>query len=162
MRPVIPPHTIYRTPSCRLAYRYTYRVLGLLLGLFLLGLLAESGGRAVRRWTANLLEQVAYGGALGLGILAYGVAGLAALRGLDLVRFTPLGVVAIFLVLGGSQRWYWLNWKEAVRCPREMVEGALAGLAVLLALVSLTLCLLPPDGNEWDALAYPRIARFKV
>ncbi|GIV05474.1 MAG: hypothetical protein KatS3mg016_1049 [Fimbriimonadales bacterium] len=129
-------------------------MLGLLLGLILFGILAESGGRVARRWTPNLLEQVAYGGALGLGILAYGVAGLAALGGLEFVRFAPLGAAAILLALGGSQRWRWLDWKEALHRPRGIVEGALAGGAVLLVLLSLTLCLLPPDGNEWDALAY--------
>jgi len=120
----------------------------------LLGLLAELGGRAARRWTPNLLEQVAYGGALGLGILAYGVAGLAALGGLEFIRLAPFGVAAILLALGGSQRWRALNWKEALRRPRGTTEAVLAGMAVLLALLSLTLCLLPPDGNEWDALAY--------
>ena len=35
-----------------------------------------------------------------------------------------------------------------------MPQAVLLSLCVLLALLSLLLCALPPDGNEWDALAY--------
>jgi 4-amino-4-deoxy-L-arabinose transferase-like glycosyltransferase len=39
--------------------------------------------------------------------------------------------------------------------PHRLPQAALLiALTVLLALLSLLLCALPPDGNEWDALAY--------
>ena len=36
----------------------------------------------------------------------------------------------------------------------KLPQAVLLSLCVLLALLSLLLCALPPDGNEWDALAY--------
>ena len=36
----------------------------------------------------------------------------------------------------------------------KLPQAVLLSLCVLLALLGLLLCALPPDGNEWDALAY--------
>ncbi|MCX7924820.1 MAG: hypothetical protein N2554_03295 [Fimbriimonadales bacterium] len=129
-------------------------MLGLLFGLVILLVLMELGGRAMRRWTPNLLEQIAYGGALGLGLMAYVAGALAAIGGTELVPLAPLIPAFLLLLASGGRRSRWLAWGEAFRRPHGVMEGLLAVVAWLLALLSLALCLLPPDGNEWDALAY--------
>jgi hypothetical protein len=46
------------------------------------------------------------------------------------------------------------NLKEGVASSADRwVQGALLTLSAALAVLSLLLCALPPDGNEWDALA---------
>ncbi|MFN7162762.1 MAG: hypothetical protein ACK4NB_06830, partial [Fimbriimonadales bacterium] len=54
-------------------------MLGVLIGLVLIGLVASWGGRVMRSFTPNLLEQLAFGGALALGVLAYSMAGASAI-----------------------------------------------------------------------------------
>lgn len=129
-------------------------MLGILIGLTILLVFAGLGGRVMRRWTPNPLEQIAFGGAIGLGLLAYVAGALAAIGRLEGLRIAPLLPALGFLLVSGQPRASWLGWGEAFRRPRERIEMLNAIAAWLLALLSLVLCLLPPDGNEWDALAY--------
>ena len=47
------------------------------------------------------------------------------------------------------------NLKEGVASSADKwVQAALLALSAALGVLSLLLCALPPDGNEWDALAY--------
>ncbi len=129
-------------------------MVGLLVGLAVGGLAVGVGMYLLGRLPLSAGERIAYGGALGLGLLAYAVALLAALHWLS-----GLWLLLALLIAGGlwgwarslrpwgqaglssppdSPRWIWLVW-------------ALVGALMLTALA---LCLLPPDGNEWDALAY--------
>jgi hypothetical protein len=126
------------------------------MGLIFTGLLAMWGGRAIRRFTPNLLEQLAFGGALGLAVLAYCAAGFAAVGFANAVGITA-SVVLTVGALGGlmaALKGGRLRWSEARLRVRHPLEAALTLAAGLLALMGLTLCALPPDGNEWDALAY--------
>ncbi|GIV10985.1 MAG: hypothetical protein KatS3mg020_0476 [Fimbriimonadales bacterium] len=126
------------------------------MGLVFTGLLAMWGGRAMRRFTPNLLEQLAFGGALGLGVLAYCAAGFAAVGFASAVGMAS-SIVLTVVALGGLAAMLKggrLSWSEAHPRVRHPLEAALTLAAGLLALMGLTLCALPPDGNEWDALAY--------
>ncbi len=131
-------------------------MLGVLIGLALIGLVAPWGGRAMRSFTPNLLEQLAFGGALALGALAYCMAGASAIGLADSVGatisliLTIAGVGALGAAFGGGR----LNWSEARVRLRNPLEAVLTLAAWLLALLGLILCALPPDGNEWDAIAY--------
>jgi hypothetical protein len=131
-------------------------VLGVVAGLFLTLALAVRGCVALGSFSANLLERLAFGGALGLGLLAYFVAGAAAIGVL-----TPVGSIAtlvlVVLALGvvhALRKGDRPNWRTLLQRPANALEASLALAAGLLALLSLVLCALPPDGNEWDALAY--------
>ncbi|MCS7208201.1 MAG: glycosyltransferase family 39 protein [Fimbriimonadales bacterium] len=129
-------------------------MLGVLLGLVLIGVLVTAGGGLMRRLTPNLLEQLAFGGALMLGVLAYWMAGLAAF---GLLRFegVRLGLWVLPVLLAGLLVWRIRpSWGTARPHLRNPLEGILTLTAWLLALLSLLLCALPPDGNEWDAQAY--------
>jgi len=127
---------------------------GLLIGLGL-GLLATgAGARLLHRLSLSFWEQIAYGGALGLGLLAYGVALFAALHWL-----AGLWLLVGAVVIGGGWGWLillraWRLEKQPVPKGRSPLYGLMWGLVGLLLLMGLVLCLLPPDGNEWDALAY--------
>ncbi len=131
-------------------------VLGVVVGFIVTLVLALRGGAALGRYTANLAQRLAFGGALGFGLLAYCVAGVAALGVLNPVGLIGalvlvlLALGALYALLKGER----LNWKVLLRRPANPLEALLILAAGLLALLSLTLCLLPPDGNEWDALAY--------
>lgn len=131
-------------------------VVGVALGLAICAVATLVGGRIAAKFTQNLLEQLAFGGALALGILAYWMAGFAAV-GLASRTGALLGLIATLGTLWGLNwllRGRPLSWHEA--CPhfRTPFELLLITMAWLLALLSLALCMLPPDGNEWDALAY--------
>lgn len=134
-------------------------LLGVAIGLVAAGALTLLGGVWARAWTPNRAEQWAYGGALALGIWAYLIAGCAALG-------TMGGVLLGTIVLVGGLL-AWLGWRQrsdvSARGVAEVNRGhgaegwvrwVLYALAGVLALLSLILCALPPDGNEWDALAY--------
>ncbi|MCX7992379.1 MAG: hypothetical protein N2651_01790 [Fimbriimonadales bacterium] len=129
-------------------------MLGILFGVVILYVMVELGGRAMRRLTPNLLEQIAFSGALGLGMMAYGMGALAALGQIERLRIVPLIPMLVFFIVSGGLKSRWLAWGEAFRRPRCGMEWVLACVAWLLALLGLVLCVLPPDGNEWDALAY--------
>ncbi len=131
-------------------------MLGVLIGLILTGLLAVLGGRAIHKLTPNLLEQLAFGGALGLGLLAHLIAGFAAvgLANIVGVAVSVVLTVALSAGMGVALRGGRLSWSEARPRFRSPLEATLTVAAGLLALLGLILCVLPPDGNEWDALAY--------
>ncbi|MCS7064961.1 MAG: glycosyltransferase family 39 protein, partial [Fimbriimonadales bacterium] len=124
---------------------------GLLMGLAI-GLLAIGAGMLLlRRLSLPFWEGVAYGGALGLGLLAYGVALFAALHWLS-------GLWLLLGVTAAAGLWGWVSTLRQVEWTRPIHRMGLAslawGLLGALLLLGLVLCLLPPDGNEWDALAY--------
>ncbi len=176
-------------------------ILGLIIGLMAIGV----GLRLLSRLPLLFWERVAFGGAIGFGLLAYSVALLAALHWLN-----GFWLLLALLTVGGL--WGWgitLSRKQAfsesplingggarqflktpsfrfplraggteLGSPREAGgthrRGAtshltMASLLIVagwclvgaILLMGLVLCLLPPDGNEWDALAYhlafPRI-----
>ncbi|MCS7301231.1 MAG: hypothetical protein NZ556_06725 [Fimbriimonadales bacterium] len=130
-------------------------MLDIAVALLGISLLAVFGGRAMGRFTPNLLEQLAWGGALGLGLWAYSIAAFAALGFAKVgagVAFVPtfIGLAVFSAVRRGGQ----LNWREARPRFRTLLEAVLTLAAWLLAALGLILCALPPDGNEWDALAY--------
>ncbi|MFN3689669.1 MAG: ArnT family glycosyltransferase [Fimbriimonadales bacterium] len=129
-------------------------MLGILFGLVILLVFAALGGRVMRRWTPNPMEQIAYGGAIGLGLLAYVAGLLAALGWLEGLRLAPLVPAVMFLLARRGRESGGLAWRAALGRPRSVLETLSAGAGGSLALLSLILCLLPPDGNEWDALAY--------
>jgi len=124
---------------------------GLLQGLVIGWLATGVGVLLLRRLPLTFWERVAYGGALGLGLLAYGVALLAALHWLS-------GLWGLLGALATAGLWGWgsvlrrRDWGgQAGRIGSYALVWGLVGVLLLLGLV---LCLLPPDGNEWDALAY--------
>jgi hypothetical protein len=129
-------------------------ILGLIIGLLAIGV----GMRVLARLPLPFWERVAFGGAVGFGLLAYSVALLAALHWLN-------GFWLLLGLLTGGGLWGWaitLSRKQGgseTAIPLPIVAGwCLVGALLLMGLL---LCLLPPDGNEWDALAYhlafPRI-----
>ncbi|MCS6924044.1 MAG: glycosyltransferase family 39 protein [Fimbriimonadales bacterium] len=130
-------------------------MLGVLLGLAGVGVLTVVGGGVMRRLTANLLEQLALGGALALGLMAYCVAALAALGAARLWgavtawALTLVVLVGLRCTLGGALSWHEVRPRFAHPLDVLLTLGAWS-----LALLSLLLCALPPDGNEWDAIAY--------
>ncbi|MDW8107581.1 MAG: hypothetical protein RMK45_08890 [Armatimonadota bacterium] len=130
-------------------------LLTLLLGLAL-PFLCVVCGASVAPLAPNLSERAAYGGALFLGTTAYCIATLTALGFAENAAYTA-AIVFVLAVLVS------VSYASGVRLPnygelrprfRSGLEALLALVAFLLALLSLVLCLLPPDGNEWDALAY--------
>ncbi|GBC92212.1 hypothetical protein HRbin15_00677 [bacterium HR15] len=126
-------------------------MVGLFIGLTI-GLLATGAGmRLLSRLPLAFGERIAYGGALGLGLLAYGVSLFAALHWL----------MGLWLLLGLTMVAGLWGWVWELRRTRWTLQTSWAGLSWLawglvsmLFLLGLVLCLLPPDGNEWDALAY--------
>ncbi len=164
-------------------------MMGLLLGLAI-GVLATGAGMGfLRRLPLMFWERVAYGGALGLGLLAYGVALVASLHWLTGL-WVLLGLVAVMGVwgwitsalnpshfvaltpnpspsgrgesgspfslwekgVGGIRAFPFSLWKKGIGGRRASI--LVWGLIGILLALGLMLCLLPPDGNEWDALAY--------
>lgn len=128
-------------------------LLASLVGLGAIGV----GGRVLRRLqlTLSFAEWFAYGGALGLGVMAYLIFALGLLHKLENWLLLPLALLALL----GIPEWYLLkkpigsrNKELRVRTPLGRV--LLRGLIGLLLLLSLLLVLLPPDGNDWDGLAY--------
>jgi hypothetical protein len=147
-------------------------VLGVGLGLVAVVVLTLVGSVWARCWTPNRWEQWAYGGALALAAWAYLIAGCSALGLMSVVVWTPLIVVGVMGVVG-----WWIKGRispllltspvngggtfspRAGRAGERAVlnklpQAVLLILCVLLAVLSLLLCALPPDGNEWDAIAY--------
>lgn len=125
-------------------------MIGIALGLLITFLSIGVGVSTLRRFTLLPLERLAYGGALGLAFLSYGVALFAWLHWLGGLW----GLLAVWLVLG---IWGW--WRDGFSLKNPENDGSFLnrfswGMASLLFLLGLVLCLLPPDGNEWDALAY--------
>jgi hypothetical protein len=150
--------------------------------------------RLLARLPLLFWERVAFGGATGLGLLAYSVALLAALHWLN-----GFWLLLGLLTVGGLWGWAITLSRKQGRGESPFSELAtrhfsgraesepdfappptgsprahkidltvirlptVAGwcLVGVLLLMGLALCLLPPDGNEWDALAYhlafPRI-----
>jgi hypothetical protein len=165
-------------------------ILGLIIGLLAIGV----GMRLLARLPLLFWERVAFGGATGLGLLAYSVALLAALHWLN-----GFWLLLGLLTVGGLWGWAITLSRKQGRGESPFSELAtrhfsgraesepdfappptgsprshkidltvirlptVAGwcLVGVLLLMGLALCLLPPDGNEWDALAYhlafPRI-----
>lgn len=136
-------------------------LLGVVIGLVAAGALTLLGGWWARAWTPNRAEQWAYGGALALGFWAYLIAGCAALGMMGSVLLRTIVLVGALLA--------WLGWRQKsgvsaqahggaeanrARGAEGWVRRVLYALAAALGLLSLILCALPPDGNEWDALAY--------
>jgi hypothetical protein len=161
-------------------------ILGLIIGLLAIGV----GMRVLSRLPLPFWERVAFGGAVGFGLLAYSVALLAALHWLN-----GFWLLLGLLTIGGLWGWAITLSRKQVGSESPLTptlspltkggEGAGSGgiqsfslrkvnltaahllivagwcLVGALLLMGLLLCLLPPDGNEWDALAYhlafPRI-----
>ncbi len=110
-----------------------------------------AGQLPLRRFDLRPTERLAYGGALGLAGLGYAVGLFSALQWLN-----GLWLVLVILVGLGI-----LGWLRAFPLLKSQPQGrtspltlGLTMLSGLIALLTLILCLLPPDGNEWDAIAY--------
>ncbi len=130
-------------------------MVGLAIGILIVGFAIGVGLLPLRKLPLNGLERIAYGGALGLGALAYAVALMSAfhwLWGLWLC----LGATALLGAWGWHRSASLFRYKHT---PNPNAQATSLGIVLwglwgLLALLTLALCLLPPDGNEWDALAY--------
>ncbi len=151
-------------------------MLGVLVGLVAVVALTLAGGVWARRWTPNRLEQLAYGGAFALGVWAYLIVGCAVLGLMGFVPWTPLVVAGALAAAGwrmmntpllqvppagggnhlesGSPREVGGTSWRGVLGDSSWIRIAFSLLCGALAVLSLLLCALPPDGNEWDALAY--------
>lgn len=125
-------------------------MVGIGLGLLIVLLSVGVGALLTRRFPICGLERAAYAGAVGLALLSYGVALLAWLHWLD-------GLWGLLTVWGLFGIWGWrigIGLSPIERKPAVGVNGVAWGLTGLLLGFGLVLCFLPPDGNEWDALAY--------
>ena len=139
-------------------------MLGVGLGLVATVALTLLGGVWARRWTPNRLEQWAYGGALALAVWAYLIAGCAALGWMGAVPWTPLIVAGVVGMVGRLRKSPLTPTLSPLTKGGEgtgvggfsskALRIVLLTLSAALAVLSLLLCALPPDGNEWDALAY--------
>jgi len=126
-------------------------IIALLTGILVVVLAIGAGQWFLRRFELRPSERLAYGGALGMGIVAYLVGLFTALYLLN-----GLWVVLMLVALAGV--WGWIRVLPLLRgAPSQRTPPPTLGmsaLAGLIALLTLVLCLLPPDGNEWDTLAY--------
>lgn len=115
---------------------------------------AGSGSLFLRRFSLSFVERFAYGGALGLGVLAYLVFALGLLHLLGTWLLLPVGLMAVPALIG----WRILLQEFHFACPllhrRDYLTPLFRALTAALLLLSLVMVWLPPDANDWDGMAY--------
>lgn len=123
---------------------------GIALGLGIVLLATGLGIGWLRRFALSPLERLAYGGALGLAAVSYGVALFASLHWL-------MGLWGLLVIVVAGGLWGWrISWRSLRGgwTHRSWLNALGWGVSGLILLLTLILCALPPDGNEWDSLAY--------
>lgn len=127
---------------------------GILITTLVVFISVGSGSLLMRRFDLTFLERVAYGGALGLGVLAYAVFALGLLHLLGRWLWLPVVVMGVFALFG----WRALLKDFRFACPilhkRDYLTPLFRGFIAALLLLSLVMVWLPPDANDWDGVAY--------
>ncbi len=143
-----------------------------LLGLVVVLLAAAGGGmallRCLRAETDSLAEQFVLGSAAGLGMLAYAVLAVGLVGWLRAPVLAAL--VAAAGIAGARSLWRWAV--QVINCsgvrvirrsgvPEEMppnserlIAAALLLYCLFIAGITLVGALAPPNGDDWDSLAY--------
>jgi 4-amino-4-deoxy-L-arabinose transferase-like glycosyltransferase len=111
--------------------------------------------RAIRAESDSLTEQFVMGAALGLGLLAYAILAIGLLGILRPAALLTLVVIAG--AVGGRSLVRWA--KSLIQRPKakarlDPVATALLGYCFLIAVTTLIGALAPPNGDDWDSLAY--------
>jgi hypothetical protein len=123
----------------------------MLLTLFLFIFAIGLGHRLIRGVveTWSWPERIAFSGALGLGIFAYGILGLGLLGGL---KWPLWAFTATFILLSLPET---LRLAREIKTPRPTLSGILIGLGLLVfGVITLLGVISPADSSEWDTIAY--------